>query len=139
VNALLQACVFTIERLMRLTAPKKCSFPFVWDSADRDTDILDNIYTLSILSTVACPPPPPPQYHCKIPVFIIKMPTKVNGQKKLRIIEYWHGHDLDLLSLGLNEKSRSRIHEYTISLRLLGIILRVLRLEVSMNSKEENP
>jgi hypothetical protein len=54
VNALLQACVFTIERLMRLTAHKKCSFLFVWDSADRDTDILDNIYTLSILSTVAC-------------------------------------------------------------------------------------
>ncbi len=53
-NALLQACMFKIERLMRLAAHKKSSFLFVWDSADRDTDILDNIYTLSILSTVAC-------------------------------------------------------------------------------------
>jgi hypothetical protein len=31
-----------------------------------------------------------------------------------------------------NYKGRSRIHEHTISLRFLGIILRVLRLEVSV-------
>jgi hypothetical protein len=30
--------------------------------------------------------------------------------------------------------SRSRIHEHTVSLRFLGIILRVLRLEVSVNN-----
>ena len=32
------------------------------------------------------------------------------------------------------EAYRSRIHEHTISLRFLGIILRVLRLEVSVQS-----
>ncbi len=32
----------------------------------------------------------------------------------------------------LEEEYRSRIHERTISLRFLGIILRVLRLEVSL-------
>jgi hypothetical protein len=32
----------------------------------------------------------------------------------------------------MNEEYRSRIHERTISLRFLGIILRVLRLEVSV-------
>jgi hypothetical protein len=34
----------------------------------------------------------------------------------------------------MNEEYKSRIHERTISLSFLGIILRVLRLEVSVNN-----
>jgi hypothetical protein len=40
--------------------------------------------------------------------------------------------EANAFSLSIENYFRSRIHEHTISLRILGIILRVLRLEVSV-------